>query len=144
MVVSILSCDGKVQFGLVSDAGLVPDPEPIIACFAGGMAGQRAVAEKWKQVTGVPLIEGYGLTETSPVVTSNALDIREWTGTIGLPIPSTDVALLDEEGREVPLGEIGESASADRRSAEATGTARKNPPRRSPRTAGFVPATWAP
>ncbi len=76
--------------------------------IAGGMAVQRAVAEKWKQVTGVPLIEGYGLTETSPVVTSNALDIREWTGTIGLPIPSTDVALLDEEGREVPLGEIGE------------------------------------
>ena len=75
---------------------------------AGGMAVQRAVAEKWKQVTGVPIIEGYGLTETSPVAISNALNIKDWTGTIGLPIPSTEVALLDQEGREVPLGEVGE------------------------------------
>jgi long-chain acyl-CoA synthetase len=75
---------------------------------AGGMAVQRAVAQKWKQVTGVPIIEGYGLTETSPVAISNALNIKDWTGTIGLPIPSTDVALLDAEGKEVPLGEVGE------------------------------------
>ena len=75
---------------------------------AGGMAVQRAVAEKWKQVTGVPIIEGYGLTETSPVAISNALNIKEWTGTLGLPVPSTEVALLDEEGRELPLGAVGE------------------------------------
>jgi len=76
--------------------------------FAGGMAVQRVVAERWKQVTGVPIVEGYGLTETSPVVISNALNIKDWTGTIGLPVPSTEVALLDEEGVEVVLGEVGE------------------------------------
>ena len=75
---------------------------------AGGMAVQRAVAEKWKAVTGVPIIEGYGLTETAPVAISNALNITDWTGTIGLPVPSTEVALLDEAGAEVPLGEVGE------------------------------------
>src|SRR5213075_2027376 len=64
-----------------------------IAC-AGGMAVQRVVAEKWKAVTGVPLVEGYGLTETSPVAISNALNIEDWTGTIGLPIPSTEAAIL--------------------------------------------------
>jgi long-chain acyl-CoA synthetase len=75
---------------------------------AGGMAVQRAVAEKWKRVTGVPIVEGYGLTETSPVAISNALDIKDWTGTIGLPIPSTEAAVLDEEGNELPAGELGE------------------------------------
>jgi len=76
--------------------------------FAGGMAVQRAVAERWKQVTGVPIVEGYGLTETAPVAIANPLNITDWTGTIGLPLPSTEVALLDEESREVPLGEVGE------------------------------------
>ncbi|MCX7156366.1 MAG: AMP-binding protein [Rhodocyclales bacterium] len=75
---------------------------------AGGMAVQRAVAEKWKAVTGVPIIEGYGLTETAPVAISNALNIKDWTGTIGLPVPSTEVAMLDEAGAEMPLGEVGE------------------------------------
>jgi long-chain acyl-CoA synthetase len=77
---------------------------------AGGMAVQRAVAERWKQATGVPLVEGYGLTETSPVVTSNRLDIGDWTGSIGLPIPSTDVAILDDDGQPLPAGEVGEIA----------------------------------
>ena len=75
---------------------------------AGGMAVQRAVAEKWKQVTGVPLVESYGLTETSPVAISNTLDIKDWTGTIGVPIPSTEAAILDDEGREVATGEVDE------------------------------------
>ncbi len=75
---------------------------------AGGMAVQRVVAEKWKRVIGVPIIEGYGLTETSPVAICNPLNLTDWTGTLGLPIPSTEVALLDEAGREVPLGEVGE------------------------------------
>jgi long-chain acyl-CoA synthetase len=78
-----------------------------LAC-AGGMAVQRAVAERWKQATGVPLVEGYGLTETAPVAISNALNITDWTGTIGLPIPSTEVAVLDDDGNEMPLGEVGE------------------------------------
>src|SRR5208337_3485501 len=75
---------------------------------AGGMAVQRAVAERWKQVTGKPLIEGYGLTETSPIVTINPLAIADYTGSIGLPMPSTDIAIRDMEGRDAPLGEPGE------------------------------------
>jgi long-chain acyl-CoA synthetase len=75
---------------------------------AGGMAVQRAVAEKWQQVFGVPLIEGYGLTETAPIVCANRLDAKEFTGTIGLPLPSTEVSIRDEAGNELPLGEVGE------------------------------------
>ena len=75
---------------------------------AGGMAVQRAVAERWKQVTGTPIIESYGLTETSPGAISNTFDTKDWTGTIGVPIPSTDAAVLDDDGSEVPVGELGE------------------------------------
>ena len=74
----------------------------------GGMAVQKAVAEKWKKTTGVTLIEGYGLTETSPVVTTNAPDAKEFNGSIGLPVPSTEVSIRDDEGNELPLGETGE------------------------------------
>ena len=82
---------------------------------AGGMAVQRAVAEKWKQVTGVPLVESYGLTETSPGAISNPLDIKDWTGTIGVPIPSTEAAILDDEGREAAVGEVDEICIRDPR-----------------------------
>jgi len=75
---------------------------------AGGMAVQRVVAERWAKATGVPIVEGYGLTETSPVVISNPLDIDAWTGTIGVPIPSTEAAVLDDDGRVLPVGEVGE------------------------------------
>ena len=74
----------------------------------GGMAVQRTVAEKWQQLFGVPLIEGYGLTETSPIVCANPLGAREYTGTIGLPLPSTEVSIRDDAGNELPLGEPGE------------------------------------
>lgn len=75
---------------------------------AGGMAVQRVVAERWKQRTGVTIIEGYGLTETSPVVISNPLDIEEWTGAIGIPVPSTEVAILDDGNNDLAVGEVGE------------------------------------
>lgn len=75
---------------------------------AGGMSVQRAVAERWQEATGVPLVEGYGLTEASPVVCGNPFDAKEFSGKLGLPLPSTEVAILDEHGNELPLGEIGE------------------------------------
>jgi long-chain acyl-CoA synthetase len=76
--------------------------------LGGGMAVQKAVAERWKQVTGVPLIEAYGLTETSPAATMNPLDLPEYNGAIGLPVPSTDLVLRDDAGLDVPLGTPGE------------------------------------
>ncbi|MDZ7813909.1 MAG: AMP-binding protein, partial [Ideonella sp.] len=72
------------------------------------MAVQQATAERWLKITGCPVVEGYGLSETSPVATSNRLDVSEFSGTIGLPIPSTDIAIRDDDGRDVPLGQTGE------------------------------------
>ena len=74
----------------------------------GGAAVQKAVAERWQTMTGVPILEGYGLTEAAPVVCTNPVNITGFTGSIGLPLPSTDVQLRDEEGNEVPPGERGE------------------------------------
>jgi long-chain acyl-CoA synthetase len=81
---------------------------PLHVSFGGGMAVQRAVAERWKQITGVTLIEAYGLTETSPAATINPLNLAEYNGSIGLPISSTEVQIRDDEGRDLPLGEAGE------------------------------------
>jgi long-chain acyl-CoA synthetase len=75
---------------------------------AGGMAVQQAVAHRWKAATGVPLLEGYGLTETSPIAIANPLSIEEWSGNIGVPIPSTEAAILDDDGKPLPAGEVGE------------------------------------
>jgi len=75
---------------------------------AGGMAVQRAVAERWKQVTGVAIMEAYGLTETSPGAIANPIGLKEWSGTIGLPIPSTEAAILDDQGAEVAMGQVDE------------------------------------
>jgi len=76
--------------------------------IGGGMAVQKTVAEAWVKATGKPIIEGYGLSETSPVLTCNRGDSTEWTGTIGLPLPSTEISIRDEQGHEQPLGEQGE------------------------------------
>jgi len=75
---------------------------------AGGMAVQREVAERWQQATGAPLVEGYGLTEASPNVCGNPADAREFSGKLGRPLPGTEVAILDEQGRRQSPGEIGE------------------------------------
>src|SRR5580692_4416965 len=74
----------------------------------GGMATQRSVAEKWLKTTGCALSEGYGLSETSPALTCNRADIEEFTGTIGLPVPSTWLSIRDDDGNELPIGEAGE------------------------------------
>ncbi len=76
--------------------------------LGGGMAVQRAVAERWKKVTGCTLAEAYGLTETSPAVCINPLDLSEYNGSIGLPVPSTDVSVQDDDGNRLPVGGIGE------------------------------------
>ncbi|GAA5184138.1 long-chain-fatty-acid--CoA ligase FadD [Niveibacterium umoris] len=76
--------------------------------LGGGMAVQRAVAERWQKLTGKPLLEAYGLTETSPAVTINPLDLPAYNGTIGLPVPSTEISIRDDTGHEVPLGHPGE------------------------------------
>ena len=76
--------------------------------LGGGMAVQRAVAERWKQVTGCTLVEAYGLTETSPAVCINPMDIAGYNGSIGLPVPSTDACIKDDNGNHLPVGEVGE------------------------------------
>jgi len=76
--------------------------------LGGGMAVQRAVAERWKKVTGVTLVEAYGLTETSPAACINPLDLAEYNGAIGLPIPSTDACVKDDAGKTLAVGEVGE------------------------------------
>jgi long-chain acyl-CoA synthetase len=78
------------------------------AANGGGMAVQRTVAERFFKLTGCPIVEGYGLSETAPTLTCNRADNNEYTGTIGLPVPSTLISIRDDEGQEVPLGEPGE------------------------------------
>ncbi len=76
--------------------------------LGGGMAVQRAVAERWKEITKTPLIEAYGLTETSPAACINPMHIREYNGYIGLPVPNTEVSIRDDDGKVVDLGQVGE------------------------------------
>jgi long-chain acyl-CoA synthetase len=87
---------GKIDFTLLKSSN------------GGGMAVQRAVAERWLKATGCPIIEGYGLSETSPVLTCNRGDSDEFTGTIGIPLPSTEISIRDDAGNELPLGQAGE------------------------------------
>jgi long-chain acyl-CoA synthetase len=84
------------------------DLSKLAFCISGGMATQEAVAKRWKALTGRPIIEGYGLSETSPLVSVNRLDIEEFTGSIGYPVPSTHARILDAQGAPVPIGEPGE------------------------------------
>ena len=82
--------------------------KPLILTLGGGMAVQRPVAERWEKMTGCLITEGYGLSETSPVATANVLNATEFSGTIGLPLPGSDIAIRDDDGKDVPLGDVGE------------------------------------
>jgi long-chain acyl-CoA synthetase len=82
----------------------------LIISLGGGASVQRAVAEKWQEVTKVPLLEAYGLTETSPCVAVNPVNLKSYNGTVGLPVSSTDVCIFDDDTNELPQGEIGELA----------------------------------
>jgi len=95
--------------GLLNTAGFDEvDFSNLRFTLGGGMAVQRAVAEKWKEVTGVTLVEAYGLTETSPAACINPMDLKDYNGAIGLPIPSTECRVVDGEGNDVAVGEPGE------------------------------------
>ena len=80
----------------------------LLTANGGGMAVQEAVAKRWYELTHTPIVEGYGLSETSPCVTCNPVTVTEYSGTIGLPLPSTEVSIRDDDGNEVPLGQAGE------------------------------------
>lgn len=111
---------GKHKFSMISGVntlfnGLLNTPgfkdldfSSVKIALGGGMAVQRGVAEHWEKVTKSPLLEGYGLTECAPVVTTNPYDIEHYTGSIGIPVPSTDIKIVDEDGNEVAMGEPGE------------------------------------
>ncbi len=105
---AIIGIDTMYRALLDAPAFAAVDTRRLKVASAGGMAVHRAVAERWKKQTGVPIIEGYGLTETSPAVMSNPLDIDTWTGTIGMPLPSTDATILDDAGNTMGIGELGE------------------------------------
>ncbi|HET7570326.1 MAG TPA: AMP-binding protein [Gammaproteobacteria bacterium] len=95
--------------GLLNTPGFEDlDFVPLKLSLGGGAAVQRAVAERWQQTTDTPLIEAYGLTEASPAVCINRPDLAAYNGSVGLPIPSTEVAIRDDDGNELPLGETGE------------------------------------
>ena len=84
------------------------DLRPLKLAVAGGMAVQQVVAHRWKARAGVPLVEGYGLTESAPVAIANPVTIPEWSGQIGVPLPSTEAAILDDDGAHLGMGEVGE------------------------------------
>ena len=119
-IAALVSDLGKWKFTSISAVntlfnGLASVPEfikldhsALKLCVGGGAAVQRAVAEKWKSVTGCHILEGYGLSETSPILTLNPVDQTEFSGSIGTPFPSTELSIRDDDGKEVPMGEAGE------------------------------------
>lgn len=106
---SIMTGVNTLFNGLLNSPGFKDlDFSHLKGAIGGGMAVQDAVAKRWKEVTGKPLLEGYGLSETSPVLCCNPLDGTHKSGTIGLPMPSTEVAIFDDNGNQLPQGETGE------------------------------------
>jgi len=109
--VAIFPAVNTLYNALLNDADFAKlDFSSYKVCNGGGMAVQQAVADKWLALTHCPIIEGYGLSETSPVATANRCDIKAFSGTIGLPLPSTEIAILDDNGAPLPFGEAGEIA----------------------------------
>ena len=97
--------------GLMNNPGFAAlDFSGLKISLGGGMAVQQAVADRWVKMTGCPILEAYGLSETAPGATSNPADAKEYSGSIGLPIPSTEIAILDDDGKPVAMGEAGEIA----------------------------------
>jgi len=106
---SILTGVNTLFNGLLNNPDFASlDFSQLHGAIGGGMAVQDVVARKWLQVTGQPLVEGYGLSETSPVLCCNPLDGTQRIGTIGLPVPSTEVAVFDDDGNQLPVGQTGE------------------------------------
>jgi long-chain acyl-CoA synthetase len=109
--VNVLPAVNTLYNGLVNHPDFAKlDFSPLKLSMGGGMAVQQVVNDKWRKVTGTCILEGYGLSETSPLATANPVDATAFTGTIGLPVPSTEIAILDDDGKPVPLGEAGEIA----------------------------------
>jgi long-chain acyl-CoA synthetase len=107
--INIFPAVNTLYNGLLNNPGFARlDFSGLLVCPGGGMAVQQAVADKWLQVTGTPIVEGYGMSETSPVATANRCDITQFTGTIGLPLPSTEIRILDDAGNALPFGQPGE------------------------------------
>ena len=106
---SVITGVNTLYNGLLNTPGFESvDFSRLKLAIGGGMAMQRAVAERWREVTGVPVIEAYGLTETSPAAVANRLDQTEFNAAIGLPLPSTDISIRDEDGNEVGFDTPGE------------------------------------
>ncbi len=109
--INMLPAVNTLYNGLLNNADFATvDFSMLKVCNGGGMAVQKAVADKWFKLTGCPIVEGYGLSETAPVATCNPSDSTTFTGTIGLPVPSTDIVILDDNGVVVALGQPGEIA----------------------------------
>jgi long-chain acyl-CoA synthetase len=109
--INMLPAVNTLYNGLLNNAAFeTVDFSMLKVCNGGGMAVQKAVADKWFKLTGCPIVEGYGLSETAPVATCNPSDSTTFTGTIGLPVPSTDIVILDDNGAVVALGQPGEIA----------------------------------
>ncbi len=107
--ISMLPAVNTLYNGLLNNPDFAKlDFSELKICNGGGMAVQQAVNDKWLKITGCSIIEGYGLSETAPVATANPADATEFSGNIGLPIPSTEIVILDDDGNPVPLGQPGE------------------------------------
>ena len=106
---SVITGVNTLYNGLLNTPGFESvDFSRLKLAVGGGMAMQRAVADRWREVTGVPVVEAYGLTETSPAAVANRLDQTEFTGSIGLPLPSTEISIRDDDGNEVGFDTPGE------------------------------------